>query len=222
MTWNPSVNPGAHKHADRNDDFYQTPDVATLALLKTGELNRKRIWEPACGAGAISRVLESYGYNVISTDLRSRGYGEGGKDFLCDGWPDYGKLLDIVTNPPFKHADDFILKGLERASKVIMLLRWPYAQGVDGPKRGSLQRSIIMDEHCSRAYLFKERLPMMHREGYEGKKHNSSAMAHAWFVFERQKDHAGFITHRISWKEAVGKAKAEDKAQHRAGAVCAV
>lgn len=221
MTWNPSVNPGAHKYEDRNDDFYQTPEVATLALLRTGELNRKRIWEPACGAGAISKVLEQNGYIVTSTDLRDRGYGQGGIDFLQSDNYQFG-TVDIVTNPPFKYADDFILKALELTDKAVMLLRWPYAQGLDGAKRGSRARSIIMDEHCSRAYLFIERLPMMHREGYTGKKHNSSAMAHAWFVFERQKQHAGFLTQRISWKAALGKAQGQDKTQSRVGALCTV
>jgi len=36
-----------------------------------------QIWEPACGDGAISRVLEAAGYQVISTDLIDRGYGQG-------------------------------------------------------------------------------------------------------------------------------------------------
>ena len=33
------------------------------------------VWECACGEGHISKVLESHGYNVVSTDLVYRGYG---------------------------------------------------------------------------------------------------------------------------------------------------
>jgi len=47
---------------------------------------------------------------VYSTDLVDRGYGEGNVDFLActeqfDG--------DIITNPPYKFAKEFVEKGLE-------------------------------------------------------------------------------------------------------------
>ena len=55
------------------------------------------IWEPACGDGAMSRILEAAGHTVISTDLVDRGYGRGGHDFLAD----HETMADhIVTNPP--------------------------------------------------------------------------------------------------------------------------
>jgi len=41
---------------DRGNDLYETPECATLALLRVEQLP-KRIWEPACGRGAIVRVL---------------------------------------------------------------------------------------------------------------------------------------------------------------------
>jgi hypothetical protein len=56
------------------------------------------IWEPACGDGAISKVLEAAGYTVISTDLVDRGYGHGGHDFLKSETP-LGR--NIITNPPY-------------------------------------------------------------------------------------------------------------------------
>src|SRR3546814_8432653 len=59
------------------DDFYPSPRSATLALLSV-ERFEGTIWEPACGNGAISRVLEEQGHEVVSTDLIDRGYGTGG------------------------------------------------------------------------------------------------------------------------------------------------
>jgi len=35
------------------------------------------IWEPACGDGAISKVLLAAGFDVVSTDLIDRGFGTG-------------------------------------------------------------------------------------------------------------------------------------------------
>jgi hypothetical protein len=58
-------------------EFYPTPPEATRALLSV-ETFDGTIWEPACGRGAISTVLETAGYQVVSTDLVQRDYGTGG------------------------------------------------------------------------------------------------------------------------------------------------
>lgn len=95
---------------DRNKvDFYETPPLATIALIDFLEKNGclcpgHSIWEPACGTGKIAEILRNRGYSVISTDLNDFGYGETGIDFLseqreCD-W--------IITNPPFSKATEFI------------------------------------------------------------------------------------------------------------------
>ena len=55
-------------------DFYATPPEATRALLSVEDFDGL-VWEPACGHGAISRVLVNAGYSVVSTDLIDRGYG---------------------------------------------------------------------------------------------------------------------------------------------------
>ncbi len=55
----------------------------------------------------------------------------------------------------------------------------------------------------ARVYVFKRRLPMMHRDGWDGNK-ASSRMNTAWFVWER--DEAGnygsaTIVRRVDWKD---------------------
>ena len=67
-------------------EFYPTPPEATRALLSV-ETFDGFIWEPACGRGAISTVLETAGYQVVSTDLIQRDYGAGGIDFLRETDP---------------------------------------------------------------------------------------------------------------------------------------
>ena len=57
-------------------DFYPTPPEAIRALLSV-ETFEGSIWEPACGDGAISKVLLEAGHEVVSTDLIDRGYGAG-------------------------------------------------------------------------------------------------------------------------------------------------
>ena len=78
------------------DGFHPTPPRGTHALLAV-EILPGMLWECACGDGDISRILESAGFEVISTDLVNRGFGRGGHDFLAD----HTTFADhIVTNPP--------------------------------------------------------------------------------------------------------------------------
>ncbi len=58
----------AHPLAARGNDLYETPEVAVEALLRVENLPRV-IWEPACGPGAIVRVLRRHGHAVYATDL---------------------------------------------------------------------------------------------------------------------------------------------------------
>jgi hypothetical protein len=77
-------------------EFYPTPPEATRALLSV-ESFEGTVWEPACGDGAISKVLMAAGYQVVSTDLIDRGFGQGGCDFLKSTEP---LARNIITNPP--------------------------------------------------------------------------------------------------------------------------
>src|SRR5262249_58163775 len=89
-------------HAERGHDLYQTPGVATEALLRTEELPY-RIWEPAAGRGAIANVLRAAGHDVIATDLVDYGVSGqiGGPDFLL-GFETPSHFDTILTKPPFK------------------------------------------------------------------------------------------------------------------------
>jgi hypothetical protein len=83
------------------------------------------IWEPACGQGAISKVLEGAGHEVVSTDLIQRDYGTGGVDFLRET---VSRAKHIITNPPYGHGlgDAFVQHALalteETGGSVAMLL----------------------------------------------------------------------------------------------------
>ena len=113
---------GASNQYGRNAaDFYATPPECTIALLDNFDwlFSGSRIWEPACGDGAISKVLEGRGYEVISTDLYYRGYGDSGMNFLnadcnCGG---------IITNPPFNLASEFIERSAAKNVPFAMLTK---------------------------------------------------------------------------------------------------
>lgn len=186
-----SANAGRHSLKDRKDDLYETPNVAVEALLRVEQLP-KIIWEPACGPGAIVRVLRQHGHEVYATDLVDYGCpdSESRIDFLMEHGVPYC-VGAIVTNPPFKLAGAFAAHGLIMAPKVVMLLRLAFLE--------SEGRSAILDSgQLARVYVFRNRLPMMHRDGWEGRK-SSSAVCFAWFVWDRA--HRGPTElHRISWQ----------------------
>lgn len=91
-------------------EFYPTPPEAVRALLSVETFDNP-IWEPACGDGAVAKVLMAAGHTVVSTDLYGYGFGLSGVDFLAEAEP---RAIHIVTNPPYGHglADAFIAKAL--------------------------------------------------------------------------------------------------------------
>lgn len=103
MTRPPIIN-GKHPLADRGDDLYQTPPEAVRALLRAEKIPA-RVWEPACGPGAIVRVLRQAGHEVIATDLVDYGCpdSETRVDFLMERSAPAG-VEAILTNPPYKYC----------------------------------------------------------------------------------------------------------------------
>ena len=108
-----------HPLSERGHDLYETPAEATHALLRAERLPQN-LWEPACGPGAIVRVLRGAGHKVVGTDLVDYGSPDqdhGGWDFLLERkLPKLAKgdnVEAIVTNPPFKLAGEFVEHALK-------------------------------------------------------------------------------------------------------------
>lgn len=169
---------GASLAANRQkDDFYPTPPEATEALLNH-ESFVGPIWEPACGDGAISRVLEARGYDVVSSDLVDRRFGECRIDFLMEYQL---RAPNIVTNPPFKLAVQFARHSLALgARKVAMLLKIAFLEGVE-------RATLFRDSPLARVHVFSKRVTF--RNTARGEVNGSGMMAFAWFVWDRE--HSG-------------------------------
>lgn len=170
----------------RGDDFYETPRCATVTILELEKFSPV-IWGPACGRSALHSVCEERGYEVELSDLRDRGavtrHGECARveDFLTSKSRGEGLCPDIVENIPFAIANEFIAHALKvhRPRKMAFLLNHGAMCGFDND-----DRNLWMEEFPpSRVYVFSRRLPMMHRDGYEGKK-SGSQMNCMWAVWE--------------------------------------
>ena len=178
-----------HTLKERGHDLYETPAVAVEALLRVEQLPH-HLWEPACGPGNIVNVLRAAGHRVLASDLVD--YGDpthfARRDFLLERLPDGCEA--IITNPPFKLANEFVEHALDLCPRVVMLLRLAFLES-------DRRCGILEDRGLARIHVFRKRLPMMHRAGWEGRK-ASSGMAFAWFVWNRE--HRGPATiNRISW-----------------------
>ncbi len=123
---------GASNHTEKerqNEDFYATEPKAGKLLLEL-ETFSPNIWECACGSGDLSKVFENAGYNVKSTDLIDRGFGENGVDFL--GIENQEWNGDIITNPPYKYGKEFVEKAMQiipEGMKVAMFLKLQFMEG---------------------------------------------------------------------------------------------
>lgn len=183
MTLNLAAGTKQHALKERKDDLYETPAIA-VHKLATVERLPTCIWEPACGPGAIVRELRGLGHTVYATDLvdyASRDQDEAGWDFLMQRQLPIG-VQAIVTNPPFKLAEQFAALALGLGTPLVcMLLRLAFLES-------EARTGILEGGQLARVHVFRKRLPMMHRAGWQGPR-ASSAMAFAWFVWDR--DHQG-------------------------------
>jgi hypothetical protein len=193
MTAGLSTGNAKHALAVRKNDLYESPAVAVHALMRAECLPTK-IWEPAAGRGAIVNPLQDAGHDVLATDLVDYGCGyPAGVDFLIPGIAEsyFDGQEAIVTNPPFKNAAEFVERALTFTPYVAMLLRLAFIESES-------RRRILDDAPLARVHVFRNRLPMMHRDGWE-QTVTSSAMAFAWFIWD--KTHRGPTElHRISWE----------------------
>ena len=156
------------------DDFYPTPPMATEKLLEVESFNGS-IWECACGDGAISNILIHKGYDVYSSDLIDRGYGETSIDFLLSN----RKTENIITNPPFKLSLEFVYKALELSSKkVAFLLRINFLEGV-------ARQKMFKETPLETVHIFSRRITFTNPNSNK-KTHGGGMLAFAWFVWNKE------------------------------------
>lgn len=134
------------------------------------------VYEPACGEGHMAKVLEDHGHIVIASDLIDRGYGTGGVDFLSyEGIMDF----DIITNPPYKFAKEFVYKALESITeghKVAMFLKLQFLEGKE-------RKKLFMKYPPKTVYVSSSRLSCAKNGDF--KTYSDSAVAYAWYVWEK-------------------------------------
>ena len=140
-------------------DFFPTPLWGSRALFRhvLPFLGIKAIgsaWEPACGEGHMAAVIREFTDQVTASDIFDYGFGKAPHDFLNDG--PLTKADWIITNPPFKIACEFTLRGLDLATEAVaMLVRTQWIEGV------GRYEQLFRDRPPTVYAPFVERVPMV-------------------------------------------------------------
>lgn len=186
--------------SDSRDDF-PTPPWATRGFMeyvfpdkKVGSLS---CLEPACGEGHMAKVLKEYFGTVKASDVHPYGYGNV-RDFLATPF-ETGAVDWVITNPPFRLAEDFVVRGLKVARKgVAVLVRTVFIESV-----GRYQ-NLFEEAPPTLFAQYAERVPMV--KGRLDRK-ASTATGYAWLVWEKKKK----AEPRLVWVPPCRKALERDK-----------
>ena len=171
---------GASNHVEHDraeHDYYATdPKAAELLLEVEPELNN--IWECACGEGHLAKVFEEAGKLSYATDLINRGYGSEFFDFLNLYGVGYYQG-DIVTNPPYKYAKEFIeiaIKIIPDGRKVCMFLKLTFLEG-------KARKEFFKQYPPKTIYVCSGRIKCALNGEFDAT--GQSAACYAWFVWEK-------------------------------------
>lgn len=175
---------GASNHTDKerqNEDFYATDPIAAELLLKIEDFDKdKEIWECASGEGHLSNVFIKNGYKVRSSDIVQRTSNTEIYDFLSLSNKEWNG--NIVTNPPYKYAKEFVEKALSiipNGNKVAMFLKIQFLEGKT--------RRQLFDKYPPKTiWISSSRITCAKNADFEYMKaHGGSAVAYCWIIWEK-------------------------------------
>ena len=172
---------GASNHTENErekNDYYATDPLAIDELLKKETLNHN-VWECACGGLHLANRLKELGYNVRTSDLVKRVNADNIEvlDFLSYQGKYDG---DIVTNPPYILAKEFVLKALDIVSegnKVVMFLKLLFLESQNR------YEELFKLYPPKKIYVFSKRVRCQINGDFSKK--DSSAICYARYVWEK-------------------------------------
>lgn len=159
------------------DDF-PTPPWATRALLEF--MGRRYGWnfrgmsvrEPAANRGHMVKPLAEQFARVEASDVFDYGAGFPVRDYLFGPEPPYTDWT--ITNPPFRLAEQFIMRAFTCSDNVAVIVRSAFLEGVG-------RHGQLFSRRRPQAVLqFSERV-VMHKGKLSPK--GSTATAYCWVVW---------------------------------------
>ena len=159
------------------DDAYSTPRCASVPFLRAYKLVSKEVWEPACGSGALSKVLAEFNYKTIDTTLVDYDWGIPKINFMFEKGL---RAPVIITNPPFNIVDNFVLHALRlEPLQACFFLRTKFLEGKKRYERLLRNRPPrFIYQFVERIKFFSDSVPREQQPGW-------NTEAFAWFVWEK-------------------------------------
>jgi predicted RNA methylase len=185
-------------HIRHEDDFYATPEWVTRIALPhvfseqvATDVQCVRVLDPCCGDGKILSAVKQWG-TMIGLDCTTVGYEldetrakeaeDSGVvvlktgDALKQEWVEADVL---ITNPPYKLAENFVIKALEAGyPTVAMLLRLNWL--------ASMKRRSFHTQYPSDVHVLPKR-PSFTANG------RTDSTEYAWFVWGKGRGNRWFI-----------------------------
>lgn len=171
-------NIGASNHSNnerQSHDFYATEPKALELLLKLETFNN--VWECAVGNGHLANVLQKHNILNRASDLVVRDYPCEQLDFLAIDNLEYNG--DIITNPPYRYANEFILKAINiinTNNKLALLLPIRYLEG-------KARKQIFRTYPPKIIYVSSGKIKCAINGNF--KQMTGSAVGYAWFVWQK-------------------------------------
>lgn len=169
------------EHLRAEHDFYATDPIAAEWLLKIQpQLNN--IYEVACGQGHLAKIFDSHNVLGKASDLIDRGYGSVCNFYDVEEWDG-----DIVTNPPFSEAIQFIMHALDIIKNGRFACFFLKIQFLEGNKR----KKFFIENPPKYVYVSSSRIPCaMNGEFYQIDKNGksklvNSATCFAWYIWQK-------------------------------------
>lgn len=179
---------GASNHCKderEENDFYATPPCATKALLKYCKENNinifdRTILEPACGKGHIADVLIEEGLDIIAFDIIDRDY-QHQKDKIDFFMYDDDVNYNIITNPPYKFAKEFIEHSLDIVKPncyICMLLKITFLEG-------KARHEMFKKNPPYKVLIFSNRVNCSKQGDFEKDSEYGGAVGYAWYIWKK-------------------------------------
>lgn len=193
---------GASNHTDKerqNEDFYATDPVATEWLLKLENIHDVVI-DNSVGEGDLMFPIIKSGRKVIGFDIVNRFSQHPGFEFRNENWLDFNpdKLLnaDIIFNPPYKLAQEFVehsINLVEEGRKVCAFLKLQFLEGK--------KRKELFEKYPPKiVYVSSSRILCAKNADFTGMREaGGSAVAYAWFIWEKQSVYKEDYITQIKW-----------------------
>lgn len=183
-------------------DYYATPpqEVTNILEILNLDLDNCNILEPCAGGGHMVKGILDYIYGqnydsklwkLFITDVKERPivdciYNNRIKnaikcgeqyDFLSDDYP-YDKADYVIMNPPFSTIEPFVIRGLEIASRGLLVLG--RLQFLEGQSR---YEKILKMNPPTDVYVYVDRIKCFKNGDFS--QTESSAQAYAWFYWNK-------------------------------------